>query len=99
MHIKTDSKYVQLGIEKWLAKWRARAWYKRPHIAQEVEHADLWQKVDNLLQRRDPEDVKVFWVKGHGLPRHINQGLTTDQDIWANNEADRLAGEASAGLG
>ena len=96
IHIRTDSRYVQLGIEVWRHKWRSRAWYKRPMQKEEVEHADLWQRVDNLIGQRDPGEVKITWIKGHALPRHITCGMTTEQDIWANNAVDRLAGLASA---
>ena len=39
--------------------------------------------------------VMVKWVKGHALLHHIVAGRTTEQDIWGNNESDRLAGEAA----
>eukprot|EP00666_Eupelagonemidae_sp_cell4sb_P018129 gene18129-biopygen22711 len=29
VHIRTDSRYVQLGIEVWRHKWRSKAWYKK----------------------------------------------------------------------
>ena len=96
VHIKTDSRYVQLGVTLWRHKWRSKAWYKKARELKEVDHADLWQKADNLLGQRDPDDVKFSWVKGHALPRHIKWELTTEQDIWGNNESDALAGEASA---
>ena len=96
MHIKTDSKYVQLGIEIWRKEWKARAWYRCPQKPEEIDHADLWQRVDNLLEQREPGQVRVSWVKGHALPRHIKQGMTTELDIWGNNQADELAGKASA---
>eukprot|EP00666_Eupelagonemidae_sp_cell4sb_P017897 gene17897-biopygen4515 len=97
MHIMTDSMYVKLGIERWRHKWRANAWYRRVHNAEEIDHADLGQQVDNLISRRAPGEIEISWLKGHGLPRHINQGLTTEIGIWGNNEADRLAGQASGG--
>ena len=57
---------------------------------------DLWQRVDNLLGARDPEEVRVSWVKGHAMPRHIGMGMTTELDVWGNNASDKLAGIASA---
>ncbi len=96
MHIYTDSKYVQLGISIWRHKWKAKAWYKSAKLTKEVDHADLWQKLDNLLAQREPGSFEVTWLKGHAMPRHIRQGLTTEEGIWANNEADNLAGQASA---
>ena len=96
IHIKTDSRYVQLGIEIWRHQWRSKAWFKKVQSLQEIEHADLWQRADNLLGRRDPDDVKITWVKGHALPRHISRGMTTELDIWGNCAADEEAGKASA---
>ena len=52
IHIRTDSKYVQLGVRIWRDEWRAKAWYKKPQQGIEIEHADLWQKADDLLSQR-----------------------------------------------
>eukprot|EP00662_Eupelagonemidae_sp_cell21_P057470 gene57470-biopygen47187 len=96
IHIRTDSKYVQLGVEIWRHQWRSKAWFKKPQMALEIDHADLWQRLDNMLARRPKGEVKISWVKGHALPRHIRWEMTTEQDIWGNNWADTLAGRASA---
>jgi ribonuclease HI len=96
IHIRTDSKYVELGVNLWRLRWRQKAWYSRTQKATEFDHADLWQRVDNLLEQRKPGQVRVSWVKGHALPRHIKQAMTTELDIWGNNQADELAGKASA---
>ena len=96
VHIKTDSMYVQLGVTIWMSKWKSKAWYKRVQKLEEIDHADLWQKLDNIISQREPGAVKISWVKGHALPRHINCGMTTEEDIWGNNEADIQAGRASA---
>ncbi len=74
--IHTDSKYVQQGVNEWLAGWKARGWItaaKKP-----VKNQDLWQELDNALQRHH---VSFHWVKGHaGHPE--------------NERADKLATEA-----
>eukprot|EP00660_Eupelagonema_oceanica_P019406 gene19406-biopygen43710 len=44
VHIRTDSKYVQLGIELWRHQWRAKGWYQKALKNQEIDHADLWQQ-------------------------------------------------------
>jgi ribonuclease HI len=87
---------VNLGIKVWRHRWRAKAWYSSAQQVKEIDHADLWQRVDNLLACRSPSDFEITWVKGHALPRHINRQMTTEMDIWGNNEADRIAGRASA---
>ena len=50
----------------------------------------LWQKLDSALEVKG-DKVKIKWVKGHALPKHINGGLTTEESIWGNNEAVALA--------
>ena len=95
IHIKTDSRYVQLGIQQGLRKWKGNAWFKRVHAAEEIEHVDLWQRLDNIIGHMDDGAVKVTWLKGHAMPRHIALGLTTEGGIWGNNAADALAGRAS----
>ena len=96
IEIRTDSKYVELGVKVWRKEWRKKAWYKSVSMVNEIDHVDLWQKVDALLRQRSDEEVKVRWVKGHALPRHIKMGLTTEENVWGNNGADALAGLASS---
>jgi ribonuclease HI len=58
--VYTDSKYVQQGVNEWLAGWKAKGWKtanKKP-----VKNRDLWQELDSLLQTHD---VRFYWVKGH----------------------------------
>ena len=71
--LHTDSKYVMDGINSWLPNWKQRGWKtskKKP-----VKNQDLWQALDDAVQRHD---IKWVWVKGHdGNP--------------GNEEADELA--------
>ena len=71
--LHTDSKYVMDGIKTWLRNWKQRGWKtsnKKP-----VKNKDLWQALDEAVQRHD---IKWVWVKGHdGNP--------------GNEEADELA--------
>ena len=60
LEIWTDSSYVKKGITEWIEGWKKRAWKtasKKP-----VANQDLWQRLDELCQRRD---VDWHWVKGH----------------------------------
>jgi ribonuclease HI len=93
--IHTDSRYVQVGVQESRHRWKARAWYSSPSKAREIDNADLWKKVDMLLEKRS-EEVHVQWVKGHALPHHIKMGYTTDLDIWGNNAADEMAARAAS---
>eukprot|EP00660_Eupelagonema_oceanica_P019289 gene19289-biopygen42117 len=76
-------------------KWRARAWFRRPLDCQLIEHADLWQEIDRILEIRGPGHDTTQWCKGHGLESHIRQGLTSELDVWGNCGSDYLAGVAA----
>ena len=71
--LHTDSKYVMDGINAWLPNWKQRGW--KTSKKKSVKNQDLWQALDEAVQRHD---IKWVWVKGHdGNP--------------GNEEADTLA--------
>ncbi|HXE66525.1 MAG TPA: ribonuclease HI, partial [Rhodanobacteraceae bacterium] len=43
VQLTTDSRYVQQGIEQWLAKWRANGW--RTADKQPVKNQELWERL------------------------------------------------------
>lgn len=56
----TDSKYVMQGVTEWMPGWKAKNWQtaaKKP-----VKNQDLWQEIDELVQKHN---VTFHWVKGH----------------------------------
>ena len=58
--LTTDSSYVKDGITKWIHGWKKRGWKtadKKP-----VKNVDLWQRLEQALERHD---VEWHWVKGH----------------------------------
>ena len=69
----TDSKYVMDGIKSWMPSWKQRGW--KTAAKKPVKNQDLWQALDDAVQRHD---IKWVWVKGHDG----NAG---------NEEADELA--------
>jgi ribonuclease HI len=73
MHV--DSQYVKDGITKWIFNWKRNGWKtadKKP-----VKNTDLWQALDDAIQRHT---ISWHWVKGHdGHPE--------------NERADELARE------
>lgn len=72
VEIYTDSTYLQKGVMEWMAGWKAKGWPKR------IKNQDLWQELDELLQKHD---VSFHWVRGHdGHPE--------------NERADKLATDA-----
>ncbi len=71
--LHTDSKYVMDGINSWMPNWKDRGW--KTAAKKPVKNKDLWQSLDEAVQRHD---IKWVWVKGHdGNP--------------GNEEADALA--------
>jgi ribonuclease HI len=60
VELHTDSKYVHDGISKWIHGWKRNGWKtaeKKP-----VKNMDLWQRLDQAMQRHE---VHWRWVKGH----------------------------------
>ena len=74
----TDSQYVRQGITQWMHGWKRNGWKtadKKP-----VKNADLWQRLDDVVNRHT---VEFHWVKGHaGHPE--------------NEEVDQLARDGMA---
>ncbi len=58
--LHTDSRYVQKGITEYLAQWKAKNWQTTDHKA--VANQDLWQALDQAMQRHQ---IEWQWVKGH----------------------------------
>jgi len=56
----TDSKYVMDGIREWLPNWKKRGW--KTAARKPVKNQDLWQALDDAVQRHD---IDWKWVKGH----------------------------------
>lgn len=56
----TDSKYVMDGIREWLPNWKKRGW--KTAARKPVKNQDLWQALDDAVQRHD---IDWKWVRGH----------------------------------
>lgn len=79
--IHTDSTYVMKGMTEWLPSWKARNW--KTASKQPVKNVDLWQRLEEAVERHR---VEWKWVKGHsGVPE--------------NERADELARLAIPGQG
>lgn len=75
--LTTDSQYLRLGITEWLPKWKLKNW--KTAANKPVKNQDLWQQLDEQVQRHQ---IRWHWVKGHtGHPGNekadslANQGL------------------------
>jgi ribonuclease HI len=55
----TDSEYLKRGVTEWMAGWRRRGWKRKEG---ELANADLWQALDQAIQRHQ---ISWHWVRGH----------------------------------
>lgn len=60
VNLYTDSQYVKNGITTWIHNWKKKQW--RTSQKEAVKNADLWQILDELVQRHR---VTWHWVRGH----------------------------------
>jgi len=58
----SDSTYLINGITTWRHAWRRGGWVIRRKNNKPVKNADLWQILDELLEKHS---VECKWVKGH----------------------------------
>lgn len=58
--IYTDSEYVKNGMTTWIHNWKRRGW--RTADNKPVKNAELWQRLDGLVQQHQ---VGWHWVRGH----------------------------------
>jgi len=56
VELYTDSKYVQQGVNEWMAGWKAKNWPSK------IKNQDLWKRIDSLISEHD---VTFHWIKGH----------------------------------
>jgi len=59
----SDSSYVLRGMTQWMAGWKSRGW-KRKVGSKTVplKNVELWQRLDELMQRHQ---IRCEHVKGH----------------------------------
>ena len=60
VELHTDSNYLRSGITQWIHRWRQNGW--RTADRKPVKNADLWCRLETLIERHD---VTWHWVKGH----------------------------------
>ncbi len=60
IRLHTDSRYVQNGVTDYLVRWKAKNWQTTDGKA--VANQDLWQALDQAVQRHQ---IEWMWVKGH----------------------------------
>ncbi|HSI55409.1 MAG: ribonuclease HI [Ramlibacter sp.] len=60
--LNVDSQYVLKGMTEWLAGWKAKGW--RTASKQPVKNVELWQALDELVNRSG-HTIEWRWVRGH----------------------------------
>ena len=60
--LNVDSQYVLKGMTEWLPGWKAKGW--RTSTKQPVKNVDLWQALDELVNRSG-HVIEWRWVRGH----------------------------------
>ena len=58
--LHTDSRYVMNGVQDWMPRWKANGWKTASKTP--VANQDLWEQLDQAVQRHD---ITWHWVKGH----------------------------------
>ncbi|TVP99298.1 MAG: ribonuclease HI [Planctomycetaceae bacterium] len=77
--LHADSTYVGQGLSEWMAGWKRNGWRRKSQGKfVELKNADLWRRLDELLQRHK---LRFSHVKGHA--GHVE-----------NERCDQLAVEA-----
>ncbi len=60
VELTTDSQYVRKGITEWIVNWKKNGW--KTAAKKPVKNADLWQQLDEQVERHH---INWHWVKGH----------------------------------
>lgn len=79
IEIYTDSQYVKNGITQWILNWKKNGW--KTASKQPVKNMELWQKLDELNQKLQPN---WRWVKSHN-----GNVLNERADFLATNEISK----------
>ncbi|MCF7978489.1 ribonuclease HI [Lamprobacter modestohalophilus] len=58
--LTVDSRYVQDGVERWMARWKRNGWMTKQ--GSPVKNQDLWLRLDQALAGHQ---VSWRWVRGH----------------------------------
>jgi ribonuclease HI len=60
VRLYTDSTYLKDGITSWIHTWKRNGW--RTKAKKPVKNVDLWQRLDQAVEKHD---ISWHWVKGH----------------------------------
>jgi len=75
--LNIDSQYVMKGMTEWIHGWKMKGW--RTADKKPVKNADLWQQLDDQVQRHQ---ITWRWVKGHaGDPGNERADLLANRGV------------------
>jgi ribonuclease HI len=75
--LNIDSQYVMKGMTEWIHGWKLKGW--RTADKKPVKNADLWQALDEQVQRHQ---ITWRWVKGHaGDPGNERADLLANRGV------------------
>ena len=75
--LNIDSQYVMKGMTEWIHGWKLKGW--RTADKKPVKNADLWQQLDEQVQRHQ---ITWRWVKGHaGDPGNERADLLANRGV------------------
>lgn len=60
IQLYSDSQYMRKGITEWIFNWKKKNW--KTSSGKPVQNQDLWQWLDNAVQKHQ---IHWHWVKGH----------------------------------
>lgn len=62
----SDSAYVLNGMQQWMAGWKKRGWKRKDGSRLvSIKNVELWQSLDQAMQRHEIEFHKVKGHSGH----------------------------------
>lgn len=66
VEVFTDSVYVGKGITEWMQKWKANGWRRKEGKSwKPVKNVELWQLLDEQLQKHEVKYTRVAGHSGH----------------------------------
>lgn len=66
VEVFTDSEYVRQGLTAWMKKWKANGWRRKvKNDYKPVKNVELWQELDELVQRHEIKFTRVAGHSGH----------------------------------
>lgn len=60
--LTTDSKYLHVGITKWIHYWKKNNWLKKNK--KPIKNIDLWYKLNKIIKKHI---INWIWIKSHSF--------------------------------